>query len=116
MNVIEHLPGCNLKHEGGNWAWTCRSYFAVVDKRPYADGAELVAVTVSADGPCTGSGSMDVSINWTEYNPDGDGVFEREIWPQVQQILATQRAVLADWSQRSQCQHPEDEPCIGEEN
>jgi mannose/cellobiose epimerase-like protein (N-acyl-D-glucosamine 2-epimerase family) len=110
MTDFEHLPGCNLKHEGGNWQWTCRSHVVVTDKRQYADGAELVAATVSADGPCTGSGSMEVAINWTEYGHDDD-VFEREIWPQVEQALAAQRLVLADWSQRSQCQHPEDQPC-----
>lgn len=105
MSDVEHLPGCNLTHEGGNWAWTCRAQVEATVSHVQ------VVVTVQADGPCSGTGSMDVAINWTEYNPDDYGVFERDAWPLTQRLITAQRLVLADWSQRSQCQHPEDEDC-----
>lgn len=111
MTDVNHLPGCNLEHEGGNWAATCRRQVTVGYRPEFLTPENVATVTVEADGPCTGGAQMEISIAYRALSPDDLAKFDREVWPQIQQALAEQSAYLSDWEKRSQCQHPEDEDC-----
>lgn len=109
-DTVTHLPGCNMKHGGGNWQWTCRYQLALPD--PRTGSAEPAAqVTVSADGPCTGSGTVEVEASFTAYVGNDIDLFANGILPWLQQALVEIRPTFLDWEQRSQCQHPEDQEC-----
>lgn len=111
MTVIEHLPGCNLPHEGGNWQWSCRRQVVVSYQPEHLAAQDVAEVTVEADGPCTGGAAMEISVGYRILGPNDLRAFELDAWPRIQQAITDQAVYLADWDERSQCQHPEDEDC-----
>ncbi len=113
MTTVTHLPGCNMPHDCGNWATTCRARLVIT--QPGLGTAvppeQIATITVSADGPCSGTGSMEISIEFDAFNAADLDRFQTQVWAEIQQAIAAHRDTLTDWSQRSQCQHPEDQPC-----
>lgn len=110
-DTITHLPGCNMKHDGGNWAWTCRNRMVVTFQPQYLKAEEVAEVTVDADGPCSGGAGMTLAVEYRMVSVEDLDQFMATAWPEVAQAVASLRETMADWNQRSQCQHPEDQDC-----